>query len=128
MGNRNTGSGSTPPKPKLSAHLFFDCGDQWKGVSFRPIALRYEEHEMTMVETAPMAIIDCAIPTIVTCVVEEPVGDAACVGAHAFVPHSNSNAAVSPDEGQPKKVVDEFLAKHGAPEPEFAEPNQRKRR
>ena len=48
---------------------------------------------------------------IVICVVEEPVDAAACVVADRYVTnYSNSNDAVSPDEGQPKEEVAEFRA------------------
>ena len=87
-----------------------------------------------MAEAAPRAIMDWAstIPAIIAIVigdaiVEEPVDDAACVGADKFVA-LDSNDAVSSDEGQPKEVVAEFLANHDVLEPEFAEPDQRRRR
>jgi len=82
---------------------------------------------------ASSVVIDCvaisaAISAIVICVIEEPVDDATCVGADEFVSiDSNSNDAVSPDVGQLKEVIAEFLAKLDVPEPEFAEPNQRRR-
>jgi len=67
---------------------------------------------------------------IVICIVEEPVDAAKCVGADSFgwAFDSNSKVVVSPNEGQPKEVFDEFLAKLVALEPEFAEPNQRRSR
>ena len=69
------------------------------------------EHEMAMAEAAPsLAIIDWSIITIVICVVEEPVGDAAsCADVYEFETR-DSNEALSPYEGQPKVVIDEIPA------------------
>ena len=75
-----------------------------------------------------LATIDCSTVTdiaIVICVVEEPVDDAACVGADTFE-SLDSNDTVSPDEGQPKEVVAKFLTELDGPEPDFAEPDQRR--
>ena len=73
-------------------------------------------------------IIDCStiIIAIVICVVEEPVDDAAFAGVDESSA-LDSNDAVSPDVGQPKEVVAEFLVIPIFPDPEFAEPDQRRR-
>ena len=127
-------------KSQNTAHLLSDCGDQWKRVRFRHSAFGYDDREMAMAEAALLATItiDCpstaAIRAIVIGVVEEPVDDAACVVADDASKIYDSNDAVTPDEWQPKEVVDEFGAKvcrkffAVSSEPEFVEPDQRRRR
>ena len=89
-----------------------------------------------MAETVSLSvtmIIDWSIIVIATIVIigviEEPVDDALFAVVDTFETR-DSNDALSSDEGQPKEVVAEFLAKPGDPdpEPEFAEPDQRRRR
>jgi len=74
---------------------------------------------MAMGKTVPLAI-NCI--AIVICVIEEPVGDATCADADSFENH-DLYEAVSPDEGKPKEVIAEFMAKLTAHESEFAEPD-----
>ena len=76
-----------------------------------------------------LVAIDWSIPSVVIGAIEEPIDDAAYVDADA-INTGDSKDAVSPDVGQPKEVVVEFLGKSGVRkhEPEFAEPDQRRRR
>ena len=115
----------------MLAHLLFDFSDQWKGVPIRHMAPACEDRKMAMAEAAPVATVDWSIITIaiVICVVEEPVGDAVYAGIDAL-DTLDSNDAVSPDEGQPQEVFAECLSKLVlvTSEPEFSEPDPRRRR
>ena len=82
---------------------------------------------MAMADAAFVAI-DWAIIAIVVGVVEEPIDYASFAGSDGRFETRDSNNSVPSNEGQPNKVVAEVLSKPPVMEPEFAEPDRRRRR